>query len=283
VFTRFKDLDGNSFSLVSFDEVTQAVETQRRAVAEKIEAERRIAQELEIAKLVQARLFPQVLPVLKTLEYAGTCIQARQVGGDYYDFLALGQERLGLVLGDIAGKGIAAALLMANLQANLRSQCASAVDQPERLLRSVNQLFCDNTADGAYATLFFAEYDDPSGRLRYANCGHLCGLVLRQDQTVDRLDSTCTVVGLFKNWDCGIGEDRLLPGDTLALYTDGVTESCNDGGEEFGEERLLESLQRHRSLSSSDMLAAIVEEVREFSPHEQFDDVTLIVAKRRMN
>jgi len=126
VFTRFKDLDGNSFSLVSFDEVTHAVEAQRRALAERLDTERRAAQEIEIAKQVQARLFPQSQPPLKTLEYAGLCIQARKVGGDYYDFLSLGGDRLGFVIGDISGKGIAAALLMANLQANLRSQCASA-------------------------------------------------------------------------------------------------------------------------------------------------------------
>src|SRR6267143_1087543 len=186
VFTRFKDSDGNSFLLVSFDEVTHAVEAQRRALAGRLESERRAAQEIEIAKQVQARLFPQSQPTLKTLEYAGLCIQARKVGGDYYDFLDLGSERVGFVIGDISGKGIAAALLMSNLQANLRGQCAIALDQPQRLLCSVNQLFCDNTPDGAFATLFFAEYNDATGRLRFANCGHLPALVLRGDNTVQR-------------------------------------------------------------------------------------------------
>jgi serine phosphatase RsbU (regulator of sigma subunit)/catechol 2,3-dioxygenase-like lactoylglutathione lyase family enzyme len=281
VVTRFKDPDGNTFGLVSFDEVTHALEAQRRAQAEEREAERRLAQELEIARQVQARLFPQESPPLRTLEYAGVCIQARHVGGDYYDFLALGEQRLGLVIGDIAGKGIAAALLMANLQANLRSQCAIAMDQPERLLRSVNQLFCDNTADAAYATLFFAEYDDVSGRLRYANCGHLCALVLRSDNTLERLESTCTVLGLFQQWDCLISESFLYPGDTLTLYTDGVTEACNPAGEEYGEQRLLDVLQGHQELSSERLLSAVVDEVRKFSPGEQQDDITLMVAKCR--
>jgi phosphoserine phosphatase RsbU/P len=279
VFTRFKDPDGNAFSLVSFDEVTHAVEAQRRAIAEKLEMERRAAQELEIAKQVQARLFPQTLPPLKTLEYAGICHQAREVGGDYYDFLDLGSERLGFIIGDISGKGIAAALLMANLQANLRSQCAIAVDQPQRLLRSVNQLFCDNTADGAFATLFFAEYDDTAHRLRYANCGHLAALLLRRDNSLERLESTATVLGVFKKWDCTIGECQLFPGDTFALYTDGITESFNDASEEFGEERLIAALRCHRALSSQDLLAAIVNEVRQFSSREQHDDITLIIAK----
>src|SRR5215469_16038109 len=279
VFARFRDPDGNSFSLVSFDEVTHAVEAQRRAIAEKIETERRAAQELAIATQVQARLFPQTLPPLKTLEYAGICRQARQVGGDYYDFLDLGSERLGFVIGDISGKGIAAALLMANLQANLRSQCAIAVDQPQRVLRSVNQLFCDNTADGAFATLFFAEYNDATRRLRYANCGHLPALLLRCDDSFARLEATATIVGAFKNWDCEISEIQFSTGDIFALYTDGITESFNEAGDEFGEERLAAALCRHRALSPNHLLAAVVDEVHKFSPREQHDDITLIIAK----
>jgi catechol 2,3-dioxygenase-like lactoylglutathione lyase family enzyme len=194
IFTRFEDIDGNSFALVGYDEVNRTIEAQRRLAAEKLESERRTAQELEIAKQVQARLFPQRLPDMQTLEYAGACIQAHQVGGDYHDFLDLGQGRLGLAIGDISGKGIATALLMANLQANLRSLCAIALDEPQRLLRSVNQLFYENTSESAYATLFFSEYDDKLQRLRYANCGHLPALLLRRDRTIEKLDST---------FDCG--------------------------------------------------------------------------------
>jgi serine phosphatase RsbU (regulator of sigma subunit)/catechol 2,3-dioxygenase-like lactoylglutathione lyase family enzyme len=281
VFTHFRDLDGNSFALVEFDEVTREIEQQRRAVAEKQDAERRAAQELEIAKQVQARLFPQTLPSIGTLEYGGACTQARQVGGDYYDFLELGQGRFALVTGDVAGKGIAAALLMSNLQANLRIQSQLSPECPRDLLRSVNQVFHRNTADSAYATFFLAEYEDAPRRLRYVNCGHLPALLLRNDDTVDRLESTGTVLGLFRNWDCEIGERALEPGDTLAVYTDGVTESFNDAEEEFGEERLIAALRRHRHLSPQQVIAAVVEEVRQFSPHEQHDDITLIVAKCR--
>jgi phosphoserine phosphatase RsbU/P len=281
VFARFRDVDGNVFALVSFDEVTHAIETERRAAAEKLEAERRAAQELEIARQVQARLFPQSLPAVRSLEYAGACIPALAVGGDYYDFLNLGPDRLGMVIGDVVGKGIAAALLMANLQANLRSQYAFALDQPQRLLQSVNQLFCENTRDSAFATLFFADYDDASGRLRYVNCGHLSGLLLRGDGTLDRLAATSTVLGIFREWECSVGECRLEAGDLLALYTDGVTESFDDADNEFGEERLVEALRRHRSRPPQALLAAIVDEVRAFSPHEQNDDITLIVARRR--
>jgi len=281
VFTRFKDLDGNSFALVGLDEVNRGIEGQRRRIAEKLEAERRAAQELEIAKQVQARLFPQRLPTMETLEYAGCCIQARQVGGDYHDFLDLGPGRFGLVIADISGKGMAAALLMANLQANLRSQCAIAFDEPERMLRSVNQLFYENTNESAYATLFFAEYEDKLRRLRYANCGHLPALLLRHDGAVERLDSTSTVVGLFQEWDCSITECGLCSGDTLVLYTDGITESFNDEEEEFGERRLIEAVLRHRELPAQAMISSIVDEVQRFSPQEQHDDITLIVARCR--
>jgi serine phosphatase RsbU (regulator of sigma subunit) len=283
VFTHFKDLDGNSFSLVSFDEVTQSIEAQRRAAAERDEAERRVAQELDIAKQVQARLFPQDLPVLRTLEYAGICQQARQVGGDYYDFLATGRERLCLVIGDVAGKGIGAALLMANLQANLRSQCAMGFDEPAQLMRSVNRLFCENTPENAYATFFFSEYNDQTGRLRYANCGHLPPLIVRAGGELERLESTATVLGRFPCWECSIGETSLFAGDTLALYTDGVTEPGSADGEEFGEQRLLNCLELHRDLSSSDMVSAVIDEVRRYARHEQLDDITLIVAKCRFD
>ena len=244
------------------------------------EAERRAAQELEIAKQVQARLFPQRQPPLRVLEYAGACVQSRQVGGDYYDFLDLGRERVGLVVGDIAGKGIAAALLMANLQAHLRSQCAIAVEQPEQFLRSVNRLFHENTDDNAYATLFYSEFDDRTSRLRYANCGHFPGLLLRQDGGVEHLASTAPALGLFAEWDCPTAvETQLFPGDIFAVYTDGVTESFNQRDEEFGEERLIDALRRHRGLHPNDVVTSIFNEVRRFSPDEQRDDVTLIVAK----
>ena len=281
VFTHFKDLDGNSFSLVSFDEVTHAIEAQRRAAAERNEAERRVAQEFDIAKQVQARLFPQDLPVLRTLEYAGMCQQARQVGGDYYDFLATGRERLCLAIGDVAGKGIGAALLMANLQASLRTQCAMGFDEPAQLMRSMNRLFCENTPENSYATFFFSEYSDQTGRLRYANCGHLPALIVRDGGELERLESTATVLGRFPRWECSIGETSLYAGDTLALYTDGVTEPGSADGEEFGEQRLLNCLKRHRDRSASDIVSAIIDEVRRYTPHEQQDDITLIVAKCR--
>jgi len=279
VSARFRDIDGNTFALVSFDEVTHALEAQRRATAARLEAERRAAQELEIASEVQCRMFPQVHPAIRGLDYAGHCYSARAVGGDYYDFLELGEDRLGLVIADISGKGIAAALLMANLQANLRSQCAIWLEEPDRLLQGVNRLFCQNTPEGAFATLFFADYQMASGRLRYVNCGHLPALVLRGDETIDRLEATGTILGAFRKWDCEIGETVISCGDTLALYTDGITEAFNAEREEFGEERLLRALQKYRELPAQGLLDGVVREVRQFANREQHDDITIIVAK----
>jgi serine phosphatase RsbU (regulator of sigma subunit) len=167
------------------------------------------------------------------------------------------------------------------LQASLRSQSALAFDQPEVLLSSVNRLFYDNTSDNAYASLLFAEYDDVTRRLRYANCGHLSGLLVRSDGEVERLESTSMPLGLFRELNCSMSEQELSPGDVLALYTDGITEASNERGEEFGEWYLIESLRQHRELSCQALLTAVVDRVQRFSPREQYDDITAIVAKFR--
>ena len=288
ISTSFEDIDGNSFTLLSCEEVTREVHERRRAHVERSESERRSSQELELARQVQARLFPQKRPALSTLEYAAVCLQARQIGGDFYDFLELGRNQLGLVIGDVVGKGVAAALLMANLQAHLRDQSAAyssrpyvpiVLEQPQRFLLSVHRHFYENTEDNAFATLFFGEYNDGMRRLRYANCGHLPALLLRHDGDLERLDPTCTVLGLFQGWDCSACERNLFPGDTVVFYTDGVTEAFNAESEEFGEARLVEALRRHRDLAPQHLLTSLVEQVRQFSPHEQRDDITILVAK----
>jgi sigma-B regulation protein RsbU (phosphoserine phosphatase) len=143
----------------------------------------------------------------------------------------------------------------------------------------VNQLLYENTTERDYATLFFAEYDDDTRKLRYSNCGHPPALLLRGDNGLERLGATCTVVGLFEHWECVMEERELAPGDAILLYTDGVTEALNGEGEEFGEQRLLSAARQHSQLSLPESLSAIADQARKFSPHEQADDITLIVAK----
>lgn len=248
-------------------------------MAQRIEAEKRVATEMDIARRVQARLFPQKLPTLETLEYVGGCIQAQQVGGDYYDFLDMGSGRVGIVLADISGKGMPGALLMANLQANLRSQYAVALDDLPRLLKSVNRLFYENTGDESYATMFFGVYEDARKTLRFANCGHVSPLILHADATIERLESTTTVVGLFLDWESPIEEVSLKPGDLLIICTDGVIESPNAEREEYGEGRLIKVMHENRSLPVHELLTLIQKDVQEFSGPTQADDITAIIAR----
>jgi sigma-B regulation protein RsbU (phosphoserine phosphatase) len=248
-------------------------------IATRMEAERRAAVELDVAREVQSRLLPRGAPRLRTLECAGDCRQARVVGGDYFDFLELGDGLVGLALADIAGKGIAGALMMATLQANLRSQSGLARDDPARLLRGLNRALCEAVADGRYATLFFGRYDDATRRLCYANCGHNPPFLLRAGGAVERLAATATILGAFETWDCTLGEVTLGPGDLLLLYSDGITEAADEAGEEFGETRLLETLRRHRHVGAPALVAAILATVREFSGAEQEDDITLLAAR----
>jgi serine phosphatase RsbU (regulator of sigma subunit) len=247
-------------------------------MAERMEAERRAEQEMEIARQVQSRLLPQQAPSLKTLDCCGKCIQTRAVGGDYYDFLDFGSGRLGLVLADISGKGMSAALLMANLQANLRGQYALALEDMSRLLRSVNLLFYRNTETSHYATMFFAIYDEGTRRLRYVNCGHNPPILMRANGDLERLTATATVLGLFEEWDCGVAECELASGDVLVIYTDGITEAGPNEEEEFGEERLIATTQKHRQQSADEILNNILTEVQQASWGKQADDMTLIVA-----
>jgi serine phosphatase RsbU (regulator of sigma subunit) len=247
-------------------------------IAERLEAERRTAREMEIAREVQSRLLPQSAPSLRTLECAAQCIQARSVGGDYYDFLRLGDDRLGLVLADVSGKGVHAALLMANLQAHLRSQGTAAANDPAAVLRHVNRMLWESTGAQHYATLFFGIYDDRARRLTYVNCGHNPPVLLSGSGHVRRLEATATVVGMFEQWDCSAGEEFLEDGDLLAIFSDGVTEAMRNE-EEFGELRLIAGLCACRQMPAERIVSAILADVQAFSAGTQSDDLTLLIAR----
>jgi sigma-B regulation protein RsbU (phosphoserine phosphatase) len=249
-------------------------------IAEKLEAERRTTREMEIAKEVQTRLLPQTAPILETLECAGRCLQAARVGGDYYDFLELGRGRVGLVLADVSGKGVHAALLVANLQAHLRSliQLTRGATGLVETLQQVNRILWKSTAAQHYATLFVGIYDDSTRRLTYVNCGHTPPILLRADGSVDRLESTATVIGLFETWQCVACEIQLAPADLLAISSDGVTEAML-GEEEFGESRFLDKLRETRRLPLDRVVTAVFTAVQQFSAGNQSDDLTLVVAR----
>jgi sigma-B regulation protein RsbU (phosphoserine phosphatase) len=249
-------------------------------MAERLQAEQRAAHEIELARQVQARLLPASGPRLRSLEYAGRCLQARSVGGDYYDFLDAGDGSVGLVLADVSGKGFAAALLVASLHASLRSQPPRAGDLASQL-QTVNRLLYESTEANRYATLFLGRFDDAERRLRYVNCGHNPPLLLRHDGSLARLAPTAMVVGLVEGWTAGTEEVVLGPGDLLAIYSDGLTEATDASGEEFGETRLARAIEARRDREVKSLLDAVFEEVRRFSAGEQADDQTMVIARVR--
>jgi serine phosphatase RsbU (regulator of sigma subunit)/catechol 2,3-dioxygenase-like lactoylglutathione lyase family enzyme len=274
----FDDPDGHAFTLASIDPLTRERDAARRAAADRAELERRAAYELRLAADVQARLLPQMPPRLPGLDYAGACRQARRVGGDYYDFLRVGDDRLALVLADVSGKGMPAALLMASLQAHLRAACLDAAGDPSRVLTQVNARFWEASPPSSYASLVYLDYDDRTRRLRYANCGHPPALLFRRDGTVETLAATGVVLGLFDEWTCAIAETRVEPGDRLVVYSDGVTEALDAAGTEFGEARLIAAVQAAASAPAAALVEQVTAEVLRFGAGDQYDDITLIAA-----
>ena len=243
------------------------------------QSKRREQSELELARHVQQKLFPQKTVAMKTITYAGHCVPARVVSGDYYDFLDAGSGVLAFVLADVSGKGMAAALLMANLQASFRSQSNGMLGDPGALLKSVNRLFYDSTPVEHYATLFFGLYDDRTRELRYVNCGHLAPVVLRSNGTVERLDATATVLGLFPEWTCEQQTTTLQTGDNLVLFSDGLTDAGIETEQEFGEERLISLLQATRKDQVERWVDRVIESVHNYSSGYQTDDVTVIAIR----
>jgi serine phosphatase RsbU (regulator of sigma subunit) len=186
---------------------------------------------------------------------------------------------MGFVLGDVSGKGVPAALLMANLQACFRSQEPHALLQPAHVLETVNRHFFDSTAAERFATLFFGIYDDRTRLLRYVNCGHVPPLLLRASGAMETLDPTATMIGAFRHWSCTEQEVTLNAGDTLLIYSDGVTEAESPTGEDFGDERLVRCLRQTHGTSAKSVVHCIVESVTEFSHGSRYDDVTVVAIK----
>jgi serine phosphatase RsbU (regulator of sigma subunit) len=267
----------------SFNQMTEHVQ---RLLKESVQKER-LERELEIAKEVQERLFPAQNPHLGRLDVSGVCLPARIVSGDYYDFLSLGANELGLAIADICGKGISAALLMSSLQASLRSNVLNlwrpdAVHENNslsKLVEMLNSQIYSVTSDNKFATFFYAVYDDVAQTLTYCNAGHNPPLFFNGKE-VKRLHTGGTVVGIFPDSKYGQETISLHPGDLLVAYTDGITESLNDSGEEFGEDRLIQLIQKYPAMDANKMKGIIIEEVLSWSSaEERQDDMTIIVAK----
>lgn len=270
----------------SFNSMTESIE---RLISDQKEKQR-LESEIGIAREVQQQLFPREAPRLDTLEISGVCLAARSVSGDFYDYVPFGHGRMAVSFGDVAGKGISAALVMAAVHSSVRTQLAVAgpdlrdadiAEATARIVAETNRQLCEGTASNQFATLFFAIYDESASRLAYTNAGHLPPFLVRNGGP-ERLDVNGMVVGAFPHAQYQPSVLTLEPGDLIAAFTDGVSEPENPYGEQFGEDRLAEVLVREADRPLSEIVRAVLDEVRDWTGGrvELFDDMTLLAARR---
>ena len=234
-------------------------------------------EELKRAREIQQMLLPNVLPQIAGVQIAGAWQPAREVGGDYFDVITLDEKRLGICIGDVAGKGITAALLMANLQASFRA-FATADASPQAVCTKLNKFLSANLASGKFVTFFYAILDAEERTLTYESAGHCPGLLIRADGAAQMLQGSGAVLGVLPDWIYQDSTVRLERGDKLLLVTDGVTEAENTRLEEFGEQRLLEAA-RAGSGSALDIQRAVMQQVTAYCGGNFRDDATLLVLR----
>lgn len=259
-----------------------AVENARltEAVASEAAQRARMTREIEIAREVQESLYPQEHPAVDGLDYAGRCRPARGVGGDYFDFRVLERGGFGLAIGDVSGKGIPAALLMASLQASIRGQELAGSDDLGALMTNVNRMIYEASPSNRYATLFYGRYERATHRLRYVNAGHNPPLLFRADGRLERLEAGGPVAGLLPLAAYAEGTRGLQAGDRLVLYTDGISEAMNVDDEEWGEQRMVEAVRAAGDVEAAVLLERLFAGADAFAAGaEQHDDMTLVVVR----
>jgi phosphoserine phosphatase RsbU/P len=234
-------------------------------------------EELKRAREIQQMLLPSKLPQLSGIQMSGAWQPAREIGGDYFDAIQFDERRIGICVGDVAGKGITAALLMANLQASFRA-FATAEASPRIVCTKLNKFLCANTAPNKFVTFFYGVFDADARTLTYENAGHTPGLLLRKNGTTESLRGGGAVLGAIPDWTYQDYVENLQSGDKLVLSTDGITEAENTTLEEFGEDRLLEAA-RSRDGSALDIQQTIMHQVTTFCGGNFRDDATLLVLR----
>lgn len=246
------------------------------------EAEReflKMQEEIRLAARIQSDLLPRTLPVLPGYEIAGKNIPAQAVGGDYFDFIPLDDRRVAVCLADVSGKGLPASLLMSNTQATIRSQSLMNA-QPAECMARANALLYRTTGPEKFVTMFYGILDTNAHVLTYSNAGHDRPFLLTVAEC-SRLDTTGTVLGITEQFDYHQGTVALARADAIVVYSDGVTESCNEVDEFFGEGRMESLLRAHREAPASALADRIIQAAREFAGRrEQADDMTVVVVKR---
>jgi sigma-B regulation protein RsbU (phosphoserine phosphatase) len=249
------------------------------AIASETAQREKLTREVEIAREVQQRLFPQTMPEIAEMRYAGHCRPAQGVGGDYYDFLELPGGSLGIAIGDVSGKGIPAALLMASLQASVRGQSLSRGTDVAGLMANVNRLVYDASPSNRYATFFYSQFDPVTRRMIYVNGGHNPPMVLRGAEVI-RLETGGPPVGLFRPARYEQAEVQLEAGDMLVLFTDGISEAENLASDEWGEEALMEAARGCDGAGPAEAIERIIRAADAFAGGApQHDDMTVVVAR----
>lgn len=259
--------------------VTYTYERMRSQIEREASARGKLEQEMNIARDIQMELLPKSFPKIAGIDMFGFTVPARQVGGDCYDVIDLGDGKLGITIGDVSGKGTPAAILMANLQAAVRALSESGVG-PTMLVERVNRLVYGYTEESVFITFFYCVFDTRTGEIEYVNAGHNPPCVLREDGSKEYLRQGGLVIGIVPDANYEQGKARLTPGDDLVLYTDGITEAANPNGEMFGEERLEDLLVKHRRDSARDIEERVYSGLRDFTAGaSQADDLTMVVVK----
>jgi len=240
----------------------------------------RMREEVRLASEIQLGLLPKTPPRIPGYDIAGISLPAQVVGGDYFDFIAMDGKTVAICLGDVSGKGLPAALLMANLQATIRGQ-TFLKPSPGECLERANRLLFESTDPEKFATLFYGILDAERHSFRYSNAGHERPFLLSDGKEALRLESGGTVLSFIEEAPFEEAELPMTPGDTLVVFSDGVTEAMNEQDEQYGEERLLSLLGGNRNMRSEELINLIVTDVREFAgAREQSDDLTVVVIKR---
>ena|SRR5689334_15675411 len=238
-----------------------------------------LTDELKMAAKVQKELFPRTLPSIAGLDYAAACQPARGVSGDYYDFLPLPDGKLGLLLADVSGKGMSAALLGASLHGSVRAAAPAAGDHCGEVLQKANARLYESTTAERFATVFYAVYDAATRILAYSNAGHNPPMLVRNESCI-RLDAMTPPVGVLAELSALQNTVALDPGDWLLIFSDGIPDATNEGGEEFGDDGLLRAFERSRNGTALEVCETVLNEARNYScGHRQADDLTLIALK----
>jgi phosphoserine phosphatase RsbU/P len=273
------DLAGGNRELLQTLAIEASTVLENARLIDEERAKQRIEEELDVARRIQQSLTPRGLPQEGWFVVVGSSQSSHQVGGDYYDAVAIGPDTWSMVVADVAGKGVSSALLASFLQgAFLSASCTT--DIPEVLSR-INTFLNDRAEFGKYATMFYSKLDD-AGHLSYANAGHCAVLLVRKGGRIEKLEATSVPVGLMPGACFPMEHRELAPGDRLILYTDGVTEAQNDAGEFFGRRRLREAIERAGDAGCPELHAQIQKAILDFTAGaEQADDLTLLVAEYR--